>query len=119
MASSDNVLRCGLTRKHIDVAELLRVTEFVELPDPVWPSSHTQSERSFSVPVPDFALTRLVLDGSSQLTAPGPQLVLCTEGRVQVADVDVLPGHAALVPASSTSETITGSATVFVATTGG
>ena len=31
MANSDNVLRCGLTAKHVDVAELLRVTDFSEL----------------------------------------------------------------------------------------
>jgi mannose-6-phosphate isomerase len=119
MASSDNVLRCGLTPKHIDVDELVRITEFVELADPVWPSTGSEIERHFAVPVPDFALTRLVLDGSSRLTAPGPQLLLCTAGRIRVGDVDVAPGHAALVPARSVDATVTGSGTVFVATTGG
>ncbi len=37
MANSDNVLRCGLTPKHIDVAELLKITDFSELADPRWP----------------------------------------------------------------------------------
>ncbi len=31
MANSDNVLRCGLTPKHIDVAELLAITDFTPL----------------------------------------------------------------------------------------
>lgn len=118
MASSDNVLRCGLTRKHIDVRELMRVTDFVELPDPLWPSTGTATERRFAVPVPDFALTRLSLEGSARPAATGAQLVLCTAGHVRVADVDVPPGHAALVPAGSPDGTITGSGTVFVATTG-
>lgn len=121
MASSDNVLRCGLTRKHIDVSELMRVTEFKELPDPLWPATGTDTVRRFLVPVPDFALTRMVIDGPALLGPSGPQLVLCTEGQVRVADVDVPPGHAALVPArsaGSADRTVTGSGTVFVATTG-
>jgi mannose-6-phosphate isomerase len=118
MANSDNVLRCGLTPKHIDVPELLRITDFAELPDPVWPSTGG-ADRHYSVPVPDFALTRLVVDDRSEVAADGPQLVLCTEGAVQVADVAVPPGHGALVPAALSGAPVTGAGTVFVATTGG
>ena len=118
MASSDNVLRCGLTPKHIDVPELVRITDFVELPEPVWPSTTTKNGIHFVVPVPDFALTRIVVGDRTEVTAAGPRLVLCTHGTVRVADVDVLPGHAALVPAELAGATVTGSGTVFVATTG-
>jgi mannose-6-phosphate isomerase len=113
------VLRCGLTPKHIDVPELLRITDFVELPEPVWPSTATTDDIQFVVPVPDFALTRIVVDDRTEVAAPGPRLVLCTHGKVRVADVDVQPGHAALVPAELAGATVTGSGTVFVATTGG
>jgi mannose-6-phosphate isomerase len=118
MANSDNVLRCGLTPKHIDVPELLRITDFVELPDPVWASTGSAADRHFSVPVSDFALTRLVVDDRREVAADGPQLVLCTAGAVRVAEVDVLPGHGALVPAALSGATVTGNGTAFVATTG-
>ena len=55
MASSDNVLRCGLTPKHVDVPELLKITDFSELADPRWPSYGG----AFRVPVTDFQLAEI------------------------------------------------------------
>ena len=113
MASSDNVLRCGLTPKHIDVPELLRITDFTPLPVPQWPSVGGR----FEVPVPDFALTRIEVDESAGLHDDGPSLVLCTSGSVSVADVPLRPGHAAFVPAGE-AVAITGAGEVFVAGVG-
>lgn len=113
MASSDNVLRCGLTPKHIDVPELLKVTDFSPLPDPLWPSVGGR----FDVPVADFALTRLDVDESTGLHDDGPCIVVCTWGAVSVADVPVPSGHAAFVPAGQHAS-ITGSGELFVAGVG-
>lgn len=109
MANSDNVLRCGLTPKHVDVTELLRITDFTELPDPRWPSE----DGRFDVPVPDFRLTRLTVDEPTTLRDTGPQIVLCTAGHVRIDGSDVTPGHAAFLPAA-TSSTVSGDGTVFV-----
>jgi mannose-6-phosphate isomerase len=113
MASSDNVLRCGLTPKHIDVPELLRVTDFSPLADPVWPSVGGR----FDVPVPDFALTRIEIDEPTGLHDDGPCVVLCTSGSVSVAGVAVASGHAAFVPAGE-PVTIAGNGEVFDASVG-
>lgn len=113
MASSENVLRCGLTTKHIDVPELLRITDFTPLPDPLW---HAVGGR-FEVPVPDFALTRLDVEEPTGLHDGGPCIVVCTAGSVLIADVPVTPGHAAFVPAGE-SVTISGGGEVFVASVG-
>lgn len=113
MASSDNVLRCGLTPKHIDVDELLQITDFSPLPDPVWPSLRGR----FDVPVPDFALTRLEVADATGLHDDGPCIVVCTRGAVSVADVAIASGHAAFVPAREPAS-ITGSGEVFVASVG-
>ena len=113
MASSDNVLRCGLTPKHIDVPELLKITDFSPLPDPRWRSLGGR----FDVPVPDFALTRLEIDEPTGLHDDGPSIVLCVAGEVSVADVSVRAGHAAFVPAGD-AVTLSGSGTVFVASLG-
>ena len=36
MAASDNVLRAGLTPKHVDIPELLEITNFTPIPPPLW-----------------------------------------------------------------------------------
>lgn len=113
MANSDNVLRCGLTRKHIDVAELIKITDFSPLAEPRW----TAVGARYDVPVPDFALTSLDIDGPVGLDDPGPCIVLCVAGQVAVGDVAVLAGHAAFVPAGLRT-TLTGAGEAFVASVG-
>jgi mannose-6-phosphate isomerase len=113
MASSDNVLRCGLTPKHVDVPELLKVTDFHPLVDPRWPSVGGR----FDVPVPDFALTRLEIDAATGLHDDGPSIVLCVSGALDVADVSVGAGRAAFVPAGQ-AVTLAGAGTAFVASVG-
>jgi mannose-6-phosphate isomerase len=110
MANSDNVLRCGLTPKHVDVPELLRVTDFTALTEPRWPSIGGR----FDVPVPDFSLTRLSIDEPTGLHDAGPCIALCTSGAITVGDVAVLPGHAAFVPAG-VGTTVRGAGEVFIA----
>jgi mannose-6-phosphate isomerase len=113
MANSDNVLRCGLTPKHIDIAELLAITEFAPLAEPRWPGVGGR----FEVPVPDFALSRIEVDGSAGLHDDGPCIALCTAGRLSVGSVFLTPAHAAFVPAGAPA-TIAGTGTLFVAGVG-
>jgi len=113
MANSDNVLRCGLTPKHVDVPELLKTTAFTELAEPRWPAIGG----TFAVPVPDFRLTRLEVEEPTGLDDPGPLVVLCTEGDLRVAEVPLTPGRAAFVPAG-TATTLAGRGTAFVAGVG-
>ena len=113
MANSDNVLRCGLTPKHVDVPELLRITDFSPLTDPLVKDTRGR----FAVPVPDFALTRLEIEEPTGLDDPGPCIVLCTDGSVEVGELALRPGRAAFVPAGEAA-TLTGDGTVFVASVG-
>jgi mannose-6-phosphate isomerase len=92
-ANSDNVLRGGLTAKHIDVPELLRVLDFSfgELPvrrgEPVGPH-----EIAYRTPAEEFQLTRLEwADGDSTpvcLHSPWSQILLCTQGSAQLCSAD-------------------------------
>jgi mannose-6-phosphate isomerase len=109
MANSDNVLRCGLTRKHVDVAEVLAITDFSELAEPRLRHSHGE----FRVPVPDFRLAVLDVSGPRSLSGAGPRLVLCTGGSVVVGDVPLAPGRAAFVPAAVGSVDLDGAGRVF------
>lgn len=93
MANSDNVLRGGLTPKHVDVPELLRVLDFTPTTDSTISPRVVGDgfELVYDTPAPEFALSVLCLDGDllgHQVDAPsrhdGPQVLLCTEGSVVV-----------------------------------
>lgn len=109
MANSDNVLRCGLTPKHIDVPELLKITDFRELAEPAWPPQYGR----FTVPEPDFQLREVQLTTEVELTGDGPRIVLCVTGQVRLDGVALSPGHAAFVTAGA-APSIRGSGQVFI-----
>lgn len=93
MANSDNVLRGGLTPKHIDVPELLRVLDFTPVSaDDLSPRmSVLGAERIYTTPAPEFRLSRVELDGTGlrhpstiSFDMPGPQILAVTSGRIEV-----------------------------------
>jgi mannose-6-phosphate isomerase len=93
MANSDNVLRGGLTPKHVDVPELLRVLDFTPASDEViYPRIIKDGiELVYNTPAPEFALSLLSIDGehlNHEIDAPtrhdGPQILVCTAGSTVV-----------------------------------
>src|SRR3981081_2101696 len=71
MVSSDNVLRGGLTRKHVDVDELLEIMDVSAGDVPVLSGqAETTGELTYSAPVPEFRLSRLDLDGEQRNNRP-------------------------------------------------
>lgn len=123
MANSDNVLRGGLTPKHVDVAELMRVLDFAPGPPRVLIGEPDGPELVYRTPVPEFRLSRLeLLDVPVRLTHSGPQVVIVTEGSARLSrdgqDLDLARGHSAWIPASDGAVTLTGNGTVFRATDG-
>ncbi|MCD9875443.1 mannose-6-phosphate isomerase, class I [Streptomyces guryensis] len=119
MANSDNVLRCGLTPKHVDVPELLRIVRF-EASDPgvLRPEASPDGEQVYETPIDEFRLSRYVLpEGGSahDLTRATPQILLCTAGSVQAGEHELRPGQSVFVPAGEKAE-VSGAGTVFRAT---
>lgn len=85
MASSDNVLRGGLTPKHIDLPELLAVTDFTPgPPELVAPVPLGGGEDLYPAPVHQFQLTRLRPAPAVEVASPGPGALLCLEGELTV-----------------------------------
>jgi mannose-6-phosphate isomerase len=86
MSSSDNVLRGGLTPKHVDVPELLRVLDFTPVPPPVMRPERLAGQGAgvevFRPDVPDFELVHVTADASIPLL--GPAIALCTAGEAIV-----------------------------------
>jgi mannose-6-phosphate isomerase len=106
MASSDNVLRGGLTTKHVDLAALIEVLDFTDGKVPVLHPVLGPGGLRYQVPVEDFELTRCELGADpGVLRTAGPQQLLCAEGRAVLGAADgelVLDkGGAAFVPAGA------------------
>jgi mannose-6-phosphate isomerase len=121
MAGSDNVLRGGLTAKHMDLAALIEVLDFTDGRVPVLHPVLGPGGLRYPVPVADFDLTRVQLDAhEGSLTTPGPQVLLCTEGTaVLVSDdgeLSLSQGASAFVPAGA-PVTASGPAVLYRATT--
>jgi mannose-6-phosphate isomerase len=129
MASSDNVLRAGLTQKHIDVDELTRVMTYEELEHPRIEGVDEQAGVTLWQPnVPDFSVRRVRLNGGAQsveLAAEYPLVLICTEGKI-VAERrdDGLDEYAnlargqALYISSGDPVTFSGKGEIFLATVG-
>jgi mannose-6-phosphate isomerase len=117
-AASDNVLRGGLTPKHVDVDELLAVVRFEPAADAVVrPRPLTPGLAAYDVPVVDFAVRRVNGGaGAAAVTVDltGPRLVLCVAGTVGLDGVELTAGRAAYVPGGDVLR-VTGPGICFVA----
>jgi mannose-6-phosphate isomerase len=121
MASSDNVLRGGLTPKHVDVPELLKVLDFRPQPVPyLEPERPQPGVAVFRPDVPDFVLTVVSPDAAAAgvaLPLTGPAIALCTSGTVTIGGHPLERGHA-LYLADEPSLAISGDGMLFLASTG-
>lgn len=124
MAASDNVLRGGLTPKHIDVDELLTVLDPTPgQPRVIHPAPKAHSIDQYDVPVDDFTLTRVRSDADSDVTLPvaGPTIALVVEGVVTITGahaVTLRPGGAVFVSADEGAVALRGRGEVFIASPG-
>jgi mannose-6-phosphate isomerase len=123
MASSDNVLRGGLTNKHIDVRELLKVLEYQPLEQPLiqvkqllnglW--EYPTSAADFRVYRVEPSASNLLID----LELPNTAIALCTQGEITLSTsksetMTLKRGEAAFL-ADSRLFSVTGSGTGFIA----
>jgi mannose-6-phosphate isomerase len=125
MANSDNVLRGGLTPKHIDVPELLKVLNFeprqIEILQAL---KKDKTERIYASFAEEFILSAIsISEGevyrNSKLRSA--EILLCTQGQAQLADsarnrvLDMKRGDSAIISAAANSYTIKGDAVFYKA----
>ena len=125
MANSDNVLRGGLTPKHVDIAELLRVLNFEERTAHVLtPRSTAGGEHVYECPAREFVLSTITVVSKTTYFSPtvrGIEILLCTAGSGKITDqgtgeeVALPKGRAVLVPAAVRGYVLEGEAVVFKA----
>lgn len=107
MANSDNVLRAGLTNKHIDIAELLTNIDFITKPCNTLLLQPTirDNECCYPIPVDDFAFSLYLID--NQLTTienSTATILFCVDGRISITSenqtVEILSGESIFISAS-------------------
>lgn len=115
MASSDNVLRAGLTTKHVNVPEVLEALDYVAAPPVrIAPETVSESVGVYYAPVDDFELAVVTVDGTAPAVVPGrgPRVLLAVEGAVTVrADgttAELAQGEAVFVAGGLGAVTIDG-----------
>ncbi|MEE2674419.1 MAG: mannose-6-phosphate isomerase, class I [Myxococcota bacterium] len=115
MTRSDNVVRGGLTQKHVDGRELLRISQRSGGPiEPIEPealaddgceSRYATGTNAFGIRLLSFAADRILGRRGGQVA-----VLLCIEGAVDAGGVELSPGEAALVPAGVQGYDLKGSA---------
>jgi mannose-6-phosphate isomerase len=86
MASSDNVIRAGLTSKHVDIPELLEVATFAPIPPPRWPARAEGAVLRLAPPVDEFELCVIELDdGPVRFKHSAPRMALCLGGTARLS----------------------------------
>ncbi|MBN2873522.1 MAG: mannose-6-phosphate isomerase, class I, partial [Spirochaetales bacterium] len=123
MANSDNVLRGGLTSKHIDIPELISTLSFDSASvTPLAPAADPGGFMRYPTIAPDYSLAKAVVtdrleSGSREAV---PEILLCTEGSlvIQAADGTNLPlprGSSVFITADNGPYSIVGSGEVYKA----
>ena len=109
MANSDNVLRAGLTPKHIDVPELLKALSFDGSRPAIIDGVKTATgETVFPTPTAEFELCRIDLQSGERWTTgdnPGAEILVFISGRGTAQNertvLDWQPGTALFLPANT------------------
>ncbi|GLZ38484.1 mannose-6-phosphate isomerase, class I [Actinokineospora sp. NBRC 105648] len=126
LANSDNILRGGLTPKHVDVPELLRVLDFGCGDMPVSTGEQVGRLRTYRTEAPEFELSRVEWTAEDRVEVPlpaaRPTIAVCTRGAVSISGVEVGRGRSVWVPACDVDLALrpigTDRTQVFLATVG-
>jgi mannose-6-phosphate isomerase len=125
MANSDNVLRGGLTLKHIDIPELTRVLDFHAGPVGVLQGEAEGSARVYRTNAPEFELQSFEVrrTESPRVTdRRGPEIVFCEQGALELEcageTLALAQGQALFVAASEPGYAMRGEGRLFRASVG-
>jgi mannose-6-phosphate isomerase len=123
LANSDNVVRAGLTAKHVDVPELLKLTDPAVVVPVIEPRPLGGGVSVYDSPAPEFRLYRAEL-GPGEMTLPGggARIVLCVDGvgtlRASSGTLKVARGESCYLSAADGAVAVSGPATAFIAGSG-
>ena len=125
MANSDNVLRCGLTSKHVDIAELMGILSFDEKAvDILLPENRENHEGCYRTPAEEFELSVISLGDGDIYTSSkdrSVEILLCTSGEHTITEagsrksLTLAGGASVLIPAAVSGYVIQGQGVIYKA----
>ena len=124
MLASDNVLRGGLTPKHIDIEELTHVLVFESTdPQQVKTKMLAQGLERFELPTREFEFYRAKVGASNllaDLNLPGDAIALCTQGAVAISSSKgerevINKGEAVFISGDARTFSIAGNGEIYLA----
>ena len=123
MSNSDNVLRGGLTPKHVDVDELLKVLNFKSADKGILkPVEKSPGKFEYLTPSDEFSLGFLEVDEKTSVEIKNRdsfEILICISGNTDLSSkegtITISGGESILVPASVNSYTLEGIAEIFTA----
>jgi mannose-6-phosphate isomerase len=123
LANSDNVVRSGLTGKHIDVPELLKLLDPSVAVPILAPRILPDGIAWFDTPAPEFRLYLIDLSAPLALPGAGPRIILCLDGSCTLRatsgqELDLTRGGSCFIPFADGPVHATGSARLALATPG-
>lgn len=124
LANSDNVVRSGLTGKHIDVPELLRLLDPAVAVPVLSPRPLADGLATFDTPAPEFRLYLIDLPAPAlALPGAGPSILLCLDGTCTLRaasgqELDLTRGDSCFIPFADGPLHATGPARLAQATPG-
>jgi mannose-6-phosphate isomerase len=123
LANSDNVVRAGLTPKHIDVPELLKLLDPAVTVPILSSCAVAEGLSSYDSPAPEFRLYRLDLAATPlELPGTGPRILLCVDGAVALhsdsGSVFLDQGESCFISAADAPVRAAGPAHAFLAAPG-
>lgn len=127
MANSDNVLRGGLTTKHIDVKELLKLVTCEATYPVIIKGEHISLyEKIYKTPAPDFQLSVFELGAGDAISfkPDSVEILLLTEGMAKLNDTDTTVSlqqgnpSAVIFPGQAVNLSAAAKSTVFRASAG-
>ncbi|MCF8131224.1 MAG: mannose-6-phosphate isomerase, class I [Deltaproteobacteria bacterium] len=123
MASSDNVLRCGLTPKHVDIPELLKNVNFSTAPAKIQrPPLDVNFERVYKTPADEFQLSEIVLKNQETFrseTERSVEILICMEGSGMIEpsengqEMSLSKGVSVIIPSAVPQYRISGNITLY------
>lgn len=117
MATSDNVLRAGMTTKHVDVGALLESLSTTPTSNPVLTPRTRDGVAQFRPPVDDFHFDVVDVDGPCEYAISGPSIVVAIDGNVSLVGGEGLSlrrGAAAVIERGESVRQLAGNGKIVI-----
>jgi len=123
MANSDNVIRGGLTAKHVDVEELSNILRFRSVKNRIILPEKDKNKGIYKTPAEEFVLSVISVqknNGYNGSERRNIEIILCIEGKAVIScsensRLKISKGESVIIPASAKGYCIEGKATLYKA----